>query len=88
MDKKYSCYCGLYCENCDVKVKVEPASKVLYEEMLKLGFDKIISFFPDGDKFWSFLEGMSTKGICVSCREGRGVKRSEILTGLNFYPSL
>lgn len=29
MDRKYSCYCGLYCENCAVKVKVEPAAKVL-----------------------------------------------------------
>ena len=30
MDRKYSCYCGLYCENCAVKVKVEPAAKVLF----------------------------------------------------------
>jgi len=42
MDRKYTCYCCLYCENCDVKVKVEPASGVLYEEMQKLGFEEII----------------------------------------------
>ena len=45
MDKKYACYCGLYCENCAVKVKVEPAAKVLYEEMNALGFGEIISHF-------------------------------------------
>lgn len=56
MDKKYSCYCGLYCENCAVKVKVEPAAKVLYDEMCALGFEGIMSFFPDGEKFWSFLK--------------------------------
>ena len=72
MDRKYSCYCGLYCENCDVKMKVEPASKVLYEEMQKLGFEEIMSFFPDGEKFWSFLKGMSTGGICISCRASSG----------------
>ena len=33
MNKKYMCHCGLYCENCAVKAKVEPASKALYEEM-------------------------------------------------------
>ena len=51
MDKKYTCYCGLYCENCAVKVKVEPASKVLYNEMKQLGFEEIMPFFPDGEKF-------------------------------------
>jgi hypothetical protein len=72
MDRKYTCYCGLYCGNCAVKVKVEPASKVLYEEMKKLGFEKIISFFPDGEKFWSFLKGMSIEGVCISCKAGSG----------------
>ena len=72
MDKKYSCYCGLYCENCAVKVKVEPASKVLYEEMKNAGFEDIIHFIPDGDKFWSFLKGMAVDGVCVSCKEGSG----------------
>ena len=72
MERKYACYCGLYCENCAVKVKVEPAAKALYEEMMKLGFDKIMSFFPDGEKFWSFLKGMSTEGVCISCKAGSG----------------
>ncbi len=72
MNRKYTCYCGLYCENCDVKVKVEPASKVLYEEMQKLGFEEIMSFFPDGEKFWSFLKSMVTEGICISCKAGSG----------------
>ena len=36
MNKVYTCYCGLHCENCAVKVKVEPAAKVLYEEMISL----------------------------------------------------
>lgn len=72
MDRKYACYCGLHCENCAVKVKVEPAAGVLYDEMQKLGFAEIISFFPDGEKFWSFLKGMTTDGICVSCRAGSG----------------
>lgn len=72
MNKEYTCYCGLYCENCAVKAKVEPASKVLYEEMQQLGFEEIMSFFPDGEKFWSFLKGMATEGVCISCKAGSG----------------
>ena len=72
MDKKYCCYCGLYCENCAVKVKVEPAAKVLYEEMKKAGFEEVIQFLPEGDKFWSFLKGMSVEGVCISCKAGSG----------------
>ena len=71
MDKKYICYCGLYCENCAVKVKVEPASKVLYEEMEKAGFKEIVQMIPGGDSFWTFLKGMAN-GVCVSCKEGSG----------------
>ena len=66
------CYCGLYCENCAVKVKVEPASKMLYKEMKTAGFEEIINYIPDGDKFWSFLKGMAEQGVCVSCKEGSG----------------
>ncbi len=72
MNSKYICYCGLYCENCAVKVKVEPASKTLYEEMKKAGFEDVIHMIPDGDKFWSFLKGMVVGGVCVSCKEGSG----------------
>ncbi|MGE0076449.1 MAG: DUF3795 domain-containing protein [Bacteroidales bacterium] len=72
MDKNYACYCGLYCENCAVKVNVEPAAKVLYNEMQKLGFEGIMSFFPDGEQFWSFLKGMTTNGVCISCKAGSG----------------
>ena len=72
MDRQYACYCGLYCGNCGVKVKVEPASKVLFEEMKKMGFEGIMPFFPDGQKFWSFLKGMSVDGVCISCRAGSG----------------
>ena len=71
MDKKYMCYCGLYCGNCAVKVKVEPSAKVLYMEMKKAGFEDIIQMIPDGDKFWTFLKGM-VKSICISCKEGSG----------------
>jgi len=72
MNKKYICYCGLYCENCAVKVKVEPASKTLYEEMKKAGFEDIINMIPNGDTFWSFLKGMAVDGVCISCKEGSG----------------
>src|SRR5215469_12997391 len=72
MDKKYICYCGLYCKNCAVKVKVEPASKALYEEMKKAGFEDIIHFIPNGDVFWQFLKGMVDPGVCTSCKEGSG----------------
>jgi hypothetical protein len=72
MEKKDACYCGLYCGNCPVKVKVELASKALYQEMENLGFEGIISFFPDGKKFWSFLKGMTTDGLCTSCKAGSG----------------
>ena len=61
MNREYTCYCGLYCENCAVKVKVEPASKVLYDEMKKAGFEDIMQFLPDGDKFWSFLKKWLSK---------------------------
>jgi hypothetical protein len=72
MNREYVCYCGLYCENCAVKVKVEPASKILYEEMKKAGFEEIMQFLPDGDKFWSFLKGMAVEGVCISCKAGSG----------------
>ena len=72
MNPKYICYCGLYCENCAVKVKIEPAAKTLYEEMKKGGFEEVIQFIPGGDKFWPFLKGMVDPGICVSCKDGGG----------------
>ena len=72
MNREYACYCGLYCDNCAVKVKVEPASNVLYDEMKKAGFEDIMPFLPDGDKFWSFLKNMAIEGVCVSCRAGSG----------------
>ena len=72
MDKNYICYCGLTCENCAVKVKVEPAAQVLYEEMRKAGFEEIVPMIPGGDAFWPFLKGMAEDGVCVSCKEGSG----------------
>ncbi|MCL2153847.1 MAG: DUF3795 domain-containing protein [Oscillospiraceae bacterium] len=72
MNKKYICYCGLYCENCAVMVKVVPAAKTLYDEMLKAGFEDVISYIPGGDGFWPFLKNMSTDGICISCKDGGG----------------
>ena len=72
MDKQYTCYCGLYCKNCAVKVKVEPAAKALYGEMKTAGFEDVISFIPGGEGFWSFLKGMAEVGMCVSCRDGGG----------------
>ena len=72
MKKEFICYCGLYCANCAVKVKVEPASKTLYEEMKKAGFEDIISMIPNGDTFWSFLKGMAVDGVCISCKAGSG----------------
>ena len=72
MDRKYSCYCGLYCENCAVKVKVEPTARVLFNEMKKAGFEEVVSFIPGGEGFWPFLKGMATDGVCVSCKEVGG----------------
>lgn len=72
MDKKYVCYCGLYCENCATKAKVEPAAKTLYTELCHAGFEEIIQFFPNGDTFWSFLKGLAEEGACGSCKEGGG----------------
>jgi len=72
MNPKYICYCGLYCVNCAVKVKIEPAAKTLQEEMKKAGFEEIIQFIPGGDKFWQFLKGMVDPGVCVSCKGGSG----------------
>ena len=78
MDKKYTCYCGLYCCNCAVMAKVEPAAKVLYEEMKKAGFEEIINFIPGGDGFWQFLKGMVIDGVCISCRDGSGNPGCEV----------
>jgi len=72
MDKKLACYCGLYCGNCAVKVKVEPAAKDLYDKMKSAGFEDVISFIPGGEGFWPFLKGMAEDGLCVSCRDGNG----------------
>ena len=72
MDKKYTCYCGLYCENCSVRAKINPAAKVLYNEMKAAGFDEIVQFIPGGDSFWPFLKDMAENGTCISCREGSG----------------
>ena len=72
MDKRYICYCGLYCENCAVKAKVAPASRILYEEMKKVGFEDIIHMIPGGDNFWPFLKDMAEGGVCISCQEGSG----------------
>ena len=51
---------------------MEPAAKVLQEEMKKAGFEDIINFIPGGDGFWAFLNGMVKDGVCVSCRDGSG----------------
>lgn len=70
--KRYACYCGLYCEHCAVKAKVEPAARILYDEMKKAGFEEIINFIPGSDGFWPFLKSMAEDGICISCKEGSG----------------
>ena len=72
MERKFVCYCGLYCENCAVKAKVEPAAQVLYNEMKEAGFEGIMPFMPDGDSFWRFLKSTAQNGTCVSCQEGSG----------------
>ena len=78
MDKKYTTYCGLYCENCAVKAKIGPAAKTLYDEMTKAGFDEIVHFIPGGDGFWPFLKNMVENGLCPSCREGGGNPRCQV----------
>jgi len=78
MDRKYICYCGFYCGNCATKVKVEPAAKILYEEMKKAGFEALIPMIPDYDKFWSFLKDMAVNGTCISCKEGSGHPKCKI----------
>ena len=72
MDKQFACYCGLYCENCAVKVKVFPAAKVFYDEMKKAGFDNVVNNIPGGDGFWTFLKDIAENWVCLSCREGSG----------------
>ena len=59
MNEKYICYCGLFCENCGVKARVEPAGKVLLQEMKTAGFEEFIHFMPNGKEFWAFLNGMA-----------------------------
>ena len=78
MKKEYICYCGLYCENCAVKAKIEPAAQVLYKEMKKAGFEEIIHFIPGGSDFWPFLKEMSENGTCTSCQAGSGNPRCAV----------
>lgn len=72
MNKKFVCYCGLYCENCAVKAKVEPAAKNLYDTMKNAGFEEVINLIPGGEGFWPFLKNMAVDGMCISCQEGSG----------------
>jgi hypothetical protein len=72
MDEKYACYCGLYCENCAIKTKVNPAAKALYDEIKASGFDEAISTVPGGEGFWKFLGEMANLWVCTACREGSG----------------
>lgn len=72
MNEKYTCYCGLYCENCAVRAKVNPAAKALYDEMKNAGFEEVLPFLPDGKSFWSFLGEIAENGACISCHEGGG----------------
>jgi len=72
MNERYVCYCGLYCENCATKAKVEPAAKTLFHEMKKAGFESVVPFLPDGEGFWRFLKSVAEEGTCVSCKEGSG----------------
>lgn len=72
MNEKYTCHCGLYCENCAVKAKVEPAAKILHDEMKRAGVEDIIGMIPSGGEFWAFLQSMAENGTCASCREGSG----------------
>ncbi len=72
MDTEYICYCGLYCENCIIKVKVEPSAKILHQQMRDAGFEYFINAIPSGEAFWGFLKNMSEAGVCVSCRKGSG----------------
>jgi hypothetical protein len=72
MDERYACYCGLYCENCAIKRKVNPAAKVLYNEIKNAGFDQALPMIPGGEGFWKFLSELAELWVCTSCREGSG----------------
>ena len=72
MNERYICYCGLYCENCAVKAKIQPAAGVLYNEMRAAGFEEVINFIPGGSGFWPFLKNIAENGTCISCRDGGG----------------
>ena len=78
MNKKFICYCGLYCENCPVKAKVEPAAKHLYDEMKKAGFESFINQIPGSEGFWPFLTQLAENGMCISCQDGSGNPNCEV----------
>jgi len=72
MNKKYVCYCGMYCENCVVKAQVEPASIVLHDIINRAGFEEVAHNNPDGARFLRFLKLISEKGACTLCHNGSG----------------
>ncbi len=78
MNEKYTCYCGLYCESCAVRARVNPAARLLHDEMKNAGFEEVLPFLPDGSNFWSFLKEMAENGACESCRAGSGNPACEI----------
>lgn len=78
MNTRYICYCGLYCESCAVKSKVEPSAERLLAEMRNAGFEHIIDMIPGGTEFWPFLKSMAEDGACLSCKEGSGNPGCEV----------
>jgi hypothetical protein len=72
MDQRFMCFCGLYCENCAVKVNVHPAAVVLRNELSNTGFEEVAPKLPGGGEFWSFLNDMADNWVCLSCKEGSG----------------
>ncbi|MCL2317877.1 MAG: DUF3795 domain-containing protein [Methanomassiliicoccaceae archaeon] len=78
MDKKSICFCGLYCENCIVRAKINPAAKVLYDEMRTAGFEPIINYIPGGAGFWPFLKETAEGRTFTTCQEGCGIPDCKI----------
>ncbi len=72
MDKRFVCYCGLYCENCSVRAKVKPAANALRDALSGEGLDRYIGYIPGGEGFWPFLEGMAGEKVFTSCIKGCG----------------
>ncbi|HDI11011.1 MAG TPA: DUF3795 domain-containing protein [Candidatus Acetothermia bacterium] len=88
---EYVAYCGLFCGLCAERARIPKQARALRETMAEEGWPDWGPTIPGFAEFWRFLESLSTKGGCLSCRAGGGPPECRIRAcaqerGLDFCP--